>query len=162
MRHFTIHNVDNKNYSSEVGGRYTSNLPLDAAKKAFSRMLRNNKSKQISFTIEIRETTRNSKHKIYKYELRRVEKIQPLTLNNVVHKYDIFSKNEKQKDTSNRETLKSEQTPKVSKDKSKKYECSKEEKEDKLTSVCCGEFNALNKRTYNSCKKHILTKKKSN
>ncbi len=269
MRQFTIHKINNKTYASETGGRYKSTNPLTAAIKAFSLMLRNNNSPKISFTISIRETTKNSKHEIYTYKLTRVEKQNPVMLKlnnkNIVCKYEIVSnsktpktpnsykinhelkkaqstskrtltktKKTKAQSTSKRTLTKTKKTKAQSTSKrtltktkktkaqstptptkktkyptstelalikpsptstelalikpsptstelalikpsptstelalikpsptsaTKKYKCSQKEKEDKLTSVCCNKYNALNKRTYDSCKKHILTRR---
>ena len=105
----------------------------------------------------MRETTRNSEHKIYKYSLTRMRKNKPLVVNkngtDITYNYDVYSKDEKKPKIEEK---------KIEKKKSQKYECTKEEKADKLTNVCCSKFNSLNERTYKSCKKHILTRKKKN
>ncbi len=158
MRYFTIQSINHKDYKKNLGGRYVNDIPLNAAKKAFNHILRDNKSKQINFTIEMRETTRNSDHKIYKYDLTRIRKNNPISVTKngtkITYNYDVLTKDEKKL------IIEAEQkTQKLPKDKSKKYECSKEEKENKLTNVCCSKFNSLNERTYKSCKKHILTRR---
>jgi hypothetical protein len=52
------------------GGRYMSTIPANAAKKAFSHVLRQKDFKgRVTMEIHIRETTQNSAHKIYKYKV---------------------------------------------------------------------------------------------
>ncbi len=147
MRYFTIHHISLKKYEAKIGGRYVNKTPLNAAKKAFNHILRDNKTKQISFAIEIRETTKNSNYEIYKYVLTRKLKKTPITVNkdgkNIVYHYDVFSKELPKEETKKEKT-------------SPKYKCTDQEKTDKLTSVCCSTLNSLNKRAYTSCKKHIL------
>jgi DNA-binding transcriptional regulator WhiA len=56
------------------GGRYHSDTPSDAAKKAFTQISRNMRTKgKLSIEIHIRETTQNSKHKIYTYRVTRIK-----------------------------------------------------------------------------------------
>lgn len=147
-RTFTVHKVhDYKN--KKCCGRYKNNNPQNAAKKAFKMIIGNDKSKYISFTFEIRETTRGSSKKIYKYTFTRTIRENPIVIKrdgvDIVYKYKIHTKYipEKQnKKTNNR------------------HICSKEEKNNKDTGVCCSKMNTINKRSFESCKKHILRIKK--
>lgn len=153
-RYFTIYKIHNEKYKNfnenykKCCGRYKSNSPKQAAKKVFRKILQNDKSKYISFSIEIKEITRNSKHKIYKYTFTRVLKDTPLIIKKddktIIYRYDIYS---------------GFVSEKKSNKKSNKYICSKKEKEDKKTSVCCSKGNNINKRTYQACKKHIEKQK---
>lgn len=144
-RSFTIVEIvsDDKNVNKNLGGRYMSRTAVGAAKKAMNHVLRNNKSKYFKATIHLKETTRNSKNKVYKYNLTRIYKKDPITIevdnNKITYKYDIFTKFVK---------------------KPSGYICSNEEKNDKKLGVCCSKGNSLNERTYESCKKHILRMKK--
>lgn len=151
MRSFTIYKIEHKDFKNNLGGRYINDTPLDAAKKAFNHILIDNKSKKITFSIHMKETTRNSKHKIYNYVLTRIRKNEPVTVNKdgtkIIYNYDVFTKDKKITKLEN-------------KDKSKRYKCSNKEKQDKLTSVCCSGDNSLSERTYKSCKKHILNIRK--
>lgn len=148
-RTFAIYKIHNEKYSKINGGRYKNDNPQDAARKAFRKVLEKNTNSHVSFSIEMRETTRGSNHKIYKYTFTRVLKKNPLKIKKnkeeVTYKYKIYNKYvspQKQK-------------------KSGRYQCTKEEKEDKLTgSTCCNKGNTINKRAYESCKKHILRVRK--
>jgi hypothetical protein len=61
MRTFTVTNSDIK----ISGGRYKSENPSDAAKKAASKLFAKTNAKSIKF--ELRETTRGSKKNLYHY-----------------------------------------------------------------------------------------------
>lgn len=68
------------------GGRYVSETPSGAARKAFSqayRQLRQAGSPPSRFSLEIhlRETTRESKHKVYKYRVSKVNQSVEFVLN---------------------------------------------------------------------------------
>lgn len=152
-RTFAIYKIHNQKYSKINGGRYKNNNPQDAARKAFRKVLQKNNSSHISFDIEMRETTRGSKHKIYKYTFTRVLKSKPLKIKinkeEVIYKYKIYNKYVAPLPSLEQKSIK------INKKKSDRYECTKEEKEDPLTSSCCSKFNTINKRSYESCKKHI-------
>lgn len=74
-RSFTVDSVHNMsgNKLKFTGGRYISEIPSNAARKAFSQISKNKKGK-VSLIIHLRETTQNSSHKIYKYKITRVNK----------------------------------------------------------------------------------------
>lgn len=146
-RTFTIHKIYDKKYQ-RCCGRYRNDTPQDAAKKAFRKILEKDDSKYVSFSFEIKETTKGSKKKIYKYTFTRILKDCPNIVKrdnkNIIYKYDIYNKYVK------KPTKTKNCKPK------KGYICSKEEKNDKLTGkLCCSKGNTLNKRTYEACKKHI-------
>lgn len=70
-RTFTIDAVYRKDSKiRHTGGRFVSSNPASAAKKAFSQIYHSlNLKGKVSLTIHIRETTRGSAHKIYKYKI---------------------------------------------------------------------------------------------
>ena len=70
------------------GGRYMSEFPSNAARKAFSKISQS-MSGRVSLEVHIRETTQNSKHKIYKYKITRINKPTEVTIGNqtILHKY---------------------------------------------------------------------------
>ena len=148
-RIFTIHKIYNDKFQKS-GGRYKNNNPKDAAKKAFRKVLEKDNSKHISFDIEMKEITRGSTHKIYRYTFTRILRDNPITIKKsdkiITYKYKIHPKYiAKKKDSK----------------KSNRYQCTKKEKEDKITGpTCCSKGNTINKRTYESCKKHIQRIKK--
>lgn len=55
------------------GGRYTGATPATAAKKAFSQYFRKHKSSKSALEVHIRETTRGSSDKIFKYKVSKVK-----------------------------------------------------------------------------------------
>lgn len=70
MRSFTIDQVDK--LPNAYGGRYISNAPSAAAKKAGMRLIREHPRKlKNSVTLTIRETTRGSAGKTFKYKVSR-------------------------------------------------------------------------------------------
>jgi hypothetical protein len=62
-RSFTIHTV---------GGRYKADTPIEAAKKAAAKLFKDTKSKSLTFCI--RETTKDSRKKLYHYKATRTAK----------------------------------------------------------------------------------------
>lgn len=70
------------------GGRYISEIPYNAARKAFSQISKKIKGR-VSLEIHLRETTQNSTHKIFKYKITRINKPTEVTVNgqNIVYKY---------------------------------------------------------------------------
>ena len=80
-RSFTIILVTSKGKSkgkSNLGGRYLSSTPSGSARKAGSQVCRNSKMKgQCSLVITIKETTRNSSGKEFKYSFKRVKLNNP-------------------------------------------------------------------------------------
>lgn len=84
MRSFTVEaakdangkvtNFSNKDYS----GRYMNRNPAGAAKKAATQLCRDKKVKgSCVMTLHMRETTQNSKHKVFKYKLTRKKLAEP-------------------------------------------------------------------------------------
>ncbi|NBP00215.1 MAG: hypothetical protein EBU90_08830 [Proteobacteria bacterium] len=73
-RTFTIEAIYNSsgNRINYDGGRFISDTPAGAARKAFSHAARTRKTGRLSLEIHMRETTQGSVHKIYKYQVRRV------------------------------------------------------------------------------------------
>ena len=53
------------------GGRYISETPSGAAKKAFTQAYRHMRNKPTSLVIHMRETTQGSAHKTFQYRVRR-------------------------------------------------------------------------------------------
>jgi hypothetical protein len=89
MRSFTVEAA----YSSGrklrfKGGRYMSEIPSNAAKKAFSQMSQKMKGR-VTIEVHLRETTQGSAHKTYKYKVTR--KYQPTEVQiagqTIVYKY---------------------------------------------------------------------------
>lgn len=74
MRSFTIKSVikNGNSKSSNSGGRYISETPVSAAKKAFTKTFFNNKSKNLKAKVVIQETTQNSLKKKYSYTIKRI------------------------------------------------------------------------------------------
>ena len=70
MRSFTIQEVRDSTGKKlrYDGGRFISNTPSSAAKKAFSSYIKKNDNKK-SLTINIKETTQGSLHKNYTYKV---------------------------------------------------------------------------------------------
>lgn len=140
-RSFTILEIqsNNKNINKKIGGRYISKTPSGAAKKAFSKILNKNKDKYFKLVLKIKETTRNSKNKEFTYNLSRVFKKNPKIVNingkEIIYNYDVYTKFVTEP---------------------KEYRCSLNEKKDKKTGFCCSKNHTINKRTYESCKKHLL------
>ena len=75
-RSFTIEKAMRVGKNLNVsGGRYMSKTPVNAAKKAFSHILRQKDFKgRVTMEIHIRETTRGSNNKIYKYKVSKKNK----------------------------------------------------------------------------------------
>lgn len=73
-RFFTIENMYRGNSHLRFsGGRYHSETPAGAAKKAFSQFYRHYKpTGRVSIVVHMRETTQESAKKIYKYRVTRV------------------------------------------------------------------------------------------
>lgn len=75
------------------GGRYVSEAPANAAKKAFSQVFRNmsasKKTGRVSLEIHVRETTRGSAGKIFKYKVSKTNHETEVEINGetVVYKY---------------------------------------------------------------------------
>jgi hypothetical protein len=75
MRSFTIESVHRLNGSkiNYKDGRFISDIPSAAAKKAFTKVYHHiNKKGPLSLKIKIRETTQGSLHKTYEYKVSRV------------------------------------------------------------------------------------------
>jgi hypothetical protein len=74
-RTFTIEAIYKNGHKIRFdGGRYMSDTPSSAARKAFTQAYRHTGAKgKMSLNIHIRETTQNSLHKTYKYKVSRVQ-----------------------------------------------------------------------------------------
>ena len=70
-RSFTVEAImhSGKKLTSK-GGRYISSTPAGAAKKAFSH---HSKAGHKTLEIHLKETTKDSKHKVYKYKVSKVK-----------------------------------------------------------------------------------------
>jgi hypothetical protein len=63
------------------GGRYISKTPANAARKAFTELCRTKRIRGIcTLIVTIRETTKNSKHKIFTYKLKRNKLSKPMVM----------------------------------------------------------------------------------
>jgi hypothetical protein len=70
-----------KGQKSKEGGRYISKTPQRAAIKAFNQECRKSKIKgQCSLIIVLRETTSGSKHKLYRYRMKRIKLSKPMKI----------------------------------------------------------------------------------
>jgi len=78
-RSFTVCEVNGKSVSD--GGRYLSNSPSGAARKAGSRLMRKKGVK--SLKVCVRETTSKSHHKEYKYNVKKVKVNKEVVRNGV-------------------------------------------------------------------------------
>jgi hypothetical protein len=73
-RSFTIEKVlKDNNKTRYSGGRYISDSPSNAVKKAFSQIYRRMREKPKSLKIYLRETTQNSKKKTYIYRVSKIK-----------------------------------------------------------------------------------------
>ena len=74
MRSFTIVKIvttkDNKRVNYK-GGRFISDVPSSAARKAFSKAYQYKNGKVSSMKVTLQETTRGSQHKEYTYKVTR-------------------------------------------------------------------------------------------
>ena len=75
------------------GGRYISSTPSGAAKKAFSKAVKNTKNVK-SLELHIRETTSGSKHKTYKYRVSRKKENKEVERGGetITYKYTVKAK----------------------------------------------------------------------
>jgi hypothetical protein len=73
-RSFTVESIYRNGRKSKIsGGRYLSDTPSSAARKAFSQAIRKmNVTGRMSLEIHIRETTQGSLHKQYTYRVSKV------------------------------------------------------------------------------------------
>jgi len=72
------------------GGRFISDSPWSAAKKAFSKVYSEiNATGRTTLTIHIRETTRGSKGNVYKYKVSKINKPTEVQVGDstVIYKY---------------------------------------------------------------------------
>lgn len=80
-RSFTVLSVSSKGKSKgkdNLGGRFLSTTPSGAARKAASQVCRNSRVKgQCSLVVSIKETTRGSSGKEFKYSVKRVKVKDP-------------------------------------------------------------------------------------
>lgn len=93
-RSFALVSIKSKKTDGQVG-RYISKSPMAAAKKAFNKHIK----KVGSSTVIIRETTAGSKHKEYKYTIKRVKLSPPLIVKlggkDIEIKYKTIAKSSK-------------------------------------------------------------------
>lgn len=99
MRSFTIKSIikNGNSKSSHSGGRYISETPVSAAKKAFTKTFLNNKSKNLKAKVVIQETTQNSLKKKYSYTIKRIYSPTQIEKDNMIitykYQYKVFSNN---------------------------------------------------------------------
>ena len=75
------------------GGRFISNTPAGAAKKAFTKAYHSiNATGPLSLKIQIRETTQGSLHKVYKYKVARKSELNTIERNNEIITYNFITK----------------------------------------------------------------------
>lgn len=75
------------------GGRFLSETPAGAARKAFSKAYHSiNAIGPLSLKIHIRETTRGSANKIYKYKVTRKSEVHTVERDNEIIKYNFITK----------------------------------------------------------------------
>lgn len=93
MRHFTIEAIYNTsgNKLKHSGGRFTSNTPSEAARKAFSQALKHTRNNK-SLEIHLRETTQGSLHKTYTYKVKRVSQPTEVEINGEIITYQYTTK----------------------------------------------------------------------
>ncbi len=89
MRSFTIKSIIKygNSKSSHSGGRYLSETPVSAAKKAFTKTFSNNTKKNLKAKIVIQETTQNSLKKKYTYSIKRIYNPIEIKKNNEIITY---------------------------------------------------------------------------
>ncbi len=96
MRSFTVDAIYRSGRKTRVsGGRYMSESPSGAAKKAFSQAYRQMRTKgRLTLEVHVRETTQGSAHKVFKYKVSKVNESTEVELNGetVVFKYQTKSK----------------------------------------------------------------------
>lgn len=93
-RSFTIESVQRGNRRLRFnGGRYISDSPMAAAKKAFSKACQYDSAKgKCSMVIAIRETTAGSSHKTYEYKASRVVENKQVERNGEIITYRYATK----------------------------------------------------------------------
>ena len=94
-RSFTIDKIINANGNRIHfdGGRYLSQTPSGAARKAFSQAYRHMRAKgRLSLEVHIRETTNGSAHKIFKYKVRRIAHETEREVNGEIITYSYITK----------------------------------------------------------------------
>lgn len=75
------------------GGRFISETPSGAAKKAFTKAYHSiNATGPLSLKIQIRETTQGSLHKVYKYKVTRKSELNTIERNNEIITYNFITK----------------------------------------------------------------------
>lgn len=93
-RSFTVEAIYRNGSRSRLnGGRYLSDTPSSAAKKAFSQAYRHmNVKGRFSLEIHIKETTRNSSGKIFKYRVSKVAERNEVERNGEIIVYHYTTK----------------------------------------------------------------------
>jgi len=82
-RSFTVVHLKSKSngLKSKTRGRYISRSPKEAAIKAFNRECRSSKIKgRCALVLILKETTRGSKHKLYRYQMKRTKLAKPIKI----------------------------------------------------------------------------------
>jgi hypothetical protein len=77
-----------------LGGHFVNSTPVEAAKKAASKICAMSKIHgRCTLVITIRETTRDSKNKEYKYKVKRVKNVQKIKINDkeLTFKYNVVA-----------------------------------------------------------------------
>ncbi len=102
QRSFSV--IHSKGMKTKEGGRYISRSPMGAASKAFNMECRKSKiNKQCSLIIILRETTSGSKHKLYRYKMRRNKLDKPKIIEkngvSITIKYKTTAKRMKKHDS---------------------------------------------------------------
>jgi hypothetical protein len=93
-RSFTIEAIyRNGNRIKIDGGRYLSSTPSSAARKAFSQAYRHLNTKgRLSLVVHIKETTRNSSGKVFKYRVSKVAEKNEVERNGEIIVYHYTTK----------------------------------------------------------------------
>ena len=96
MRSFTVEAIYKAGKKSRIsGGRYISETPSGAAKKAFSQAYRHMNSKgRLTLEVHVRETTQGSAHKTFKYKVAKKNESTEVEINGetIVFKYQTKTK----------------------------------------------------------------------
>lgn len=94
MRHFTIVSIHKAGEDLGVsGGRYSSKIPVAAAKKAFSQSVQTKKIDGMTeVVVKIRETTQESAHKEYSYTVSKVPQKKEIKIGDKIITYKFAVK----------------------------------------------------------------------
>ena len=95
FRSFTIESIKKMQGGTlrYSGGRFISNTPAGAARKAFSKAYHSiNATGPLSLKVHIRETTQGSAHKIFKYKVTRKSEVNTVERDNESITYNFITK----------------------------------------------------------------------